>query len=273
MKQLKNLIKQLWGGGRGGGLSQLNHYVALTKDNNLVHLKPLPNILVISNNNTGTTIYKRTDNQDGKEKITLENGKNKLTDWNYGFYFSIGMKQNQIISFDFFKYKTNYITSMTQMFYGCSGLTSLDLSSFDTSNVTNMSGMFYDCRSLTSLDLSNFDTSNVTNMLSMFASCRSLTSLDLSNFDTSNVTIMQSMFYGCNGLTSLDLSNFDTSKVTTMYYMFNGCSKLSKIKCKQAFKDWCINHQDEIELPETMVNGTVGAVGSGSNWEIVDYQA
>ena len=72
-------------------------------------------------------------------------------------------------------------------------------------------------------------------------------------------------------ITSFDLSNFDTSKVTNMYRMFNDCNKLNHIKCKQAFKDWCIKNQDTISLPNTMKNGTEGAVGSGANWEIIDY--
>ncbi|MBD5235310.1 MAG: hypothetical protein HDS61_02690, partial [Barnesiella sp.] len=63
---------------------------------------------------------------------------------------------------------------------------------------------------------------------------------------------------------SLDLSNFDTSSVTDMRYMFNGCSLLKNIRCTQAFKDWCINNQDIIDLPDQMREG-----GSGT-WDIVD---
>ena len=121
-----------------------------------------------------------------------------------------------------------------------------------------------------SFDFFKYKTSNVTNMQSMFDGCSGLTTLDLSSFDTSNVTNMNQMFRDCTSLTSLDLSNFDTSNVTKMYNMFNGCSKLSKIKCKQAFKDWCIKNRKTISLPDTMISGSVGAVGSGSNWEIVD---
>ena len=222
-------------------LNQLDNYVALTEDNQMVHLKPL-NILYVTTNNTGTTIFKRTDSS--SERIRLKNGENKFTDWNYGFYFYGSMKQYQITSFN--------------------------LSKYDTSMVTNMSYMFYDSSGLTSLDLSNLDTSNVTDMESMFGNCTSLTSLDLSNFDTANVTIMASMFDYCTSLTSLDLSNFDTSKVTSMSRFFFKCTKLTHIKCKQSFKDWCITNQANISLPEAMVNGTVGN-DSSYNWEIVDY--
>ena len=57
---------------------------------------------------------------------------------------------------------------MSNMFYSCSGLTSLDLTGFNTSAVTNMASMFSSCSGLTSLDLTGFDTSAVTNMGEMF---------------------------------------------------------------------------------------------------------
>ena len=136
-------------------------------------------------------------------------------------------------------------------FRNCTALTSLDLSSFDTSAVTSMSDMFNGCSSLTSLDVSNFDTSAVTNMGSMFSGCSSLTSLDLSSFDTSAITSISEMFRGCNSLTSLDVSNFDTSAITDIRnakYMFEGCTALKNIKCKQAFKDWCVTNADTISL-------------------------
>ena len=154
-------------------LNKLDNYVVLTEDNQIVHLKPL-NIFYVTTNNSGTIINKQTDS--GIEQITLENGENKLTDWNHGFYFDYsGMKQDQITSFDFSKYDTSNFTTMSLMFSGCTNLTSLDLSNFDTSKVTNMSQMFSGCTNLTSLDLSNFDTSKVTDMQSMFSTCNSLT--------------------------------------------------------------------------------------------------
>ena len=158
---------------------------------------------------------------------------------------------------------TSKIASMSYMFYSCESLVSLDLSSFNTSNCTNFYGMFYNCSSLGSLDLSNFNTSKVEKMESMFRNCSSLVSLDLSSFNTSNCTNFYGMFYNCSSLGSLDLSNFDTSKCTDFGYMFNNCNKLTHIKCKQAFKDWCITNQDTIKLPTAMREG-----GSGT-WEIV----
>ena len=295
MKQQKNLIKH-----QGGGqLSALEHFIAYDAQADKIHVKPKPNYFIVTTR-WATTNAMVLRNEDGSEgnNIALENGENKIENADYGFVCKV-VGNNTIISFDFFKYKTSKVTDMNSMFAKCSGLTSLDLNNFNTSKVTDMSEMFYRCTNLTSLDLSNFDTSKVTNMQSMFRecfklssldlssfdtsnvttmsymfnNCSKLSSLDLSSFDTSNVTYMSNMFYRCTNLTSLDLSNFDTSMVTRMDYMFDGCSKLSKIKCKQAFKDWCITNKGTISLPDTMVNGKVGAVGGGSNWEIVDYQA
>ena len=156
------------------------------------------------------------------------------------------------------------VTNIGSMFYSCSSLQSLDLSNFNTSNVTSMNSMFLSCSSLQSVDLSNFNTINVTNMGAMFKSCSSLQSLDLSSFNTINVTGMASMFHGCSSLQSLDLSNFDTSNLTVMGGMFSGCTKLNHIKCKQAFKDWCINNASSISLPAAMQTGGTGT------WEIVE---
>ena len=52
-----------------------------------------------------------------------------------------------------------------------------DLKKLDTAAITSMRNMFYICSGLTSLDLSNFDTSKVTSMYSMFSNCSALTSV------------------------------------------------------------------------------------------------
>lgn len=158
---------------------------------------------------------------------------------------------------------TSLWTSMCNMFRDCSQLTNLDLHKLDTSKVTNMSNMFLLCVALTSIDTNGFDTSKVTNMYNMFSGCAALTSLDLSGFDTSSLTEVNSMFYGCPSLLSLDLSNFTMDNVRSKNNMFYGCPALNSIKCKQAFKDWCITNQDAIALPDAMREG-----GSGT-WKIV----
>ena len=134
-----------------------------------------------------------------------------------------------LTSLDVSHFNTQNVTDMRRMFSGCSGLTSLDVSHFNPQNVTDMGGMFYKCSGLTSLDVSNFNTQNVTDMSWMFDGCSGLTSLDVSHFNTQNVTYMNYMFSGCSGLTSLDVSNFNTQNVTNMRKMFSGCSVLTSL--------------------------------------------
>ena len=136
---------------------------------------------------------------------------------------------SQLTSLDVSGWDTSKVTSMQQMFNGCSSLTSLDVSGFNTSKVTNMYGMFNGCSRLTYLDVSGFDTSLVTIMNNMFDGCSRLTYLDVSGFDTSLVTSMVGMFYGCSALTSLDVSGFNTSSVATMNNMFRSCSALTSL--------------------------------------------
>ena len=72
------------------------------------------------------------------------------------------------------------------------------------------------------------------------------------------------MFYNCKNLETLNLKNFDMSGASDYQSMLGGCNKLKNIICKQAFKDWCITHQDEIELPTAMREGGTGT------WTIVN---
>ena len=130
---------------------------------------------------------------------------------------------------------TEQVTDMSNMFYGCSALTSLDVTHFNTAKVRDMNHMFYRCSALSSLDLSNFNTAIVTNMSYMFFNCANLSSLDLSNFNTAIVSDMSLMFGSCSTLSSLDLSNFYTKEVRDMSYMFSRCSALTTIYASDKF--------------------------------------
>lgn len=154
------------------------------------------------------------------------------------------------------------ITSLNRCFYRVSEVTSVDLSNLDLTGIETGS-MFIMCSNIVSIKFNNTKSMELTKMSSMFYNCKSLTSLDLSSFDTSNISNIFSSFAGCSSLVSLDLSNFDMSKVTSYNNMFKDCTSLSTIKCKQAFKDWCITNQDTILLPTAMREG-----GSGT-WEII----
>ena len=90
-----------------------------------------------------------------------------------------------------------------------------------------MSNMFYGCSALTSLDLTKFNTAKVVIMDNMFNGCSALKSLDLTNFNTANVTYMNNMFEGCSALTTIYASDkFDTDNVWNGLDMFTGCKSL-----------------------------------------------
>lgn len=129
------------------------------------------------------------------------------------------------------------ITSLRQAFQYQGAVTSVDLSNLDLTDIL-ASSMFYRCFNITSIKFNNTKIIKPTNVIYMFYNCSSLGSLDLSNFDMSNATSYDNMFYNCNNLTH--------------------------IKCKQAFKDWCITNQDKISLPTAMREGGTGT------WEIVE---
>ena len=164
-------------------------------------------------------IYNFTSNEKENEIILIWN---KNINTAREMFYGCG-----ITGIDFSYFNTSLVTSMYEMFSGCSSLISLNLSNVDASTVTDMDSMFRGCSSLSSLDLLNFKTSKVTDIDSMFSGCSSLIYLNLSNFDTSNVQYMYHMFSGCSSLSSLNLSNFNTSKVINMREMFYGCTKLS----------------------------------------------
>ena len=154
------------------------------------------------------------------------------------------------------------ITDLTSLFSPAGAVTSVDLSNLDLTDITANSMLSW-CTNITSIKFNNTKSMKPRELNFMFNNCRSLTSLDLSSFDTSNITSADSLFSNCSSLVSLDLSNFDMSKSTDCNGMFENCTSLSTIKCKQAFKDWCITNQDTISLPTAMREG-----GSGT-WEII----
>ena len=124
--------------------------------------------------------------------------------------------------------RTDEVTLMLFMFYGCENLESLDLSNFNTSNVTSMSWMFSGCKKLANINLISFNTSNVARMDYMFDNCSSLTSLDLSSFNTSQVWNMSWMFVDCTNLQTVKVSNGWTTAEAVYYYaqMFVHCYSL-----------------------------------------------
>ena len=74
------------------------------------------------------------------------------------------------------------LTSTAYWFRGMSALTTIEgIINLKTDNVTSMGSMFYGCSGLTSLDVSGFNTDNVTSMSEMFAGCSGLKTIYAGN--------------------------------------------------------------------------------------------
>ena len=56
------------------------------------------------------------------------------------------------------------LLTASNIFSGCTSLSSIDVSGWDTSACIDLSGIFYNCSSLSSIDVSGWDTSACTNM-------------------------------------------------------------------------------------------------------------
>ena len=114
---------------------------------------------------------------------------------------------------------TSEVTSMNNMFYGCSSLKTIDFSKQSTSNVTNMNGMFNGCSSLEVADLKGLEVTNVTNMYRMFYNCSSLTTIMVANagWNTDKVTNSGQMFYQCSKLIGNQGTGFSSSYIDNTY--------------------------------------------------------
>ena len=170
-----------------------------------------------------------------------------------------------LASINFDGVNTSNATDMQSIFSGCKTLSSLDLTNFDTGKVTVMDNMFKNCENLTSLTLgSNFKTDKIANMSYMFSNCKKLESLDLTNFNTAIVTNMQDMFSNCLALTSLNVTSFNTSVVTNMSNMFNNCWALPSL-------DLCSFDVSKVTTMYYMFNSCkeLVTIYADSNWKTV----
>lgn len=122
------------------------------------------------------------------------------------------------------------IRTIKNWFANCKKLQSIEgLQYLNTSKVDDMSNMFSGCTSLTSLDLSGFDMSQVKNMENMFRNCSALKTLKFTA-DCPKVTNITGMFTGCSSMEALDLSTLTAVRASHTPYMFQGCSKLKTLK-------------------------------------------
>lgn len=130
-------------------------------------------------------------------------------------------------------HKANFMENVTKtqkMFQGCSSLNKLTLPrKVKTEKLESMFYMFDGCSSLTALDLSAWNLNNVKDMESLFKNCSGLTSVALPKVTSKKIQYMQRMFSGCSSLTSIDLSGWNVENVTEMGDLFYGCSNLKAL--------------------------------------------
>ena len=122
-------------------------------------------------------------------------------------------------------FDTRYVSSLFQLFYGCSSLKSVDVRNFRTLNVTDMRQMFYGCSSLMFLDLTSWNTSVLRRTNDMFCGCTNLTSIYVGDgWNTEGVTAANSayMFYGCTSLVGGQGTTYDANHVDQAYAHIDG---------------------------------------------------
>lgn len=99
------------------------------------------------------------------------------------------------------------ITSFMNLFMNMPSLKEVNLTGLDTSAITSMRNMFYGGSNLTTIiGLGGLDTHNVTSMNSMFCDDSSLQSINLSGWDFGKLTDTRVMFDGTNSLKDLNLT-------------------------------------------------------------------
>ncbi len=108
------------------------------------------------------------------------------------------------VVFDESMAKCNSISSTAFWFTGFNNLTTITgIKNLNTSNVTSMANMFYTCSSLTSLDVDYFNTEKVRDMSKMFYLCINLQTIVCDNTWNRN-TKSDDMFYHCSRLVGND---------------------------------------------------------------------
>lgn len=99
----------------------------------------------------------------------------------------------------------NGVTDLSYMFQSCSGsnFKSINVAAMDTSKVTSMTNMFFGCSSLESIDMSSNDLSKVINMDNMFQNCNYLKTVNFGDTDMTSVRNINAMFSNDSKLESV----------------------------------------------------------------------
>lgn len=129
-------------------------------------------------------------------------------------------------------YNSTKLKTMKAMFYNCNAYMNqytsstkyaINLNPFNTSNVEDMSEMFYGCAGMSYFHMDKCDLSSLTNMASMFEGCTYLNAVTLGKTKTGKLTNTSKAFKGTHYWRNYDLTNLDTELVTDMSGMFQNC--------------------------------------------------
>ena len=167
---------------------------------------------VLSENNTVLTFYydDQMESRGGMDVYKIQ--------WNrYSGYIT-----TVVFDESFASYTT--LTSTASWFKDCSKLTNIvDFGNLRTDNVTDMWNMFYGCSSLTTLDLSGFNTENVKSMGGMFVFCENLKTIYVrEGWNTDNVEESNSMFSSCLKLVGGSGTTYNKNHTTVEYAHIDG---------------------------------------------------
>lgn len=132
------------------------------------------------------------------------------------------------------------VTGFIGLFYSMSTLQSVSfVTNINTANITTMADMFSGCSRLQSIDLSNWNTSNVFAVNGMFEGCSSLMNVNLAGWDTSNLQYYDAMFRNCTNLRHLDIRSFTFNSNASTWSTFGGVPNSCEIIVKsQTEKAW-----------------------------------
>ena len=116
--------------------------------------------------------------------------------------------------------KLNNVTTLNDMFDGCTSLHTVSLKNVDLSNIQNASYLFNNCSSLVNVNAMKTwkNRQNLTTIDYMFSGCSSLSSLECFNgWDLTNTSVT-GLFNGC---TSLNYLSASSSNITTINKLIN----------------------------------------------------
>ena len=179
------------------------------RDRNMPDFDPY---ILLSNNNTVLTFY-CDDQMETRQGIDV-----------YDQAWSSHSADIITVVFDeSFVYCTT-LTSTATWFKDFSKLSNIvGLDNLRTDNVTDMGYMFYGCSCLTSLNLSSFKTDNVTFMPYMFENCENLTTIYVrEGWNTSNVGMSVNMFSNCPKLVGGEGTTYDKNHTSADYAHIDG---------------------------------------------------